>query len=136
MIKSKQQQGFTLVELLTIVSIIAILACIALPSYQNYVQKTRKEAVRADLIDNVRKLESYYNRNKSFTNFDSIAQNKSKNFFTIAGIYGDNDYRLTATPTDKNKGESQIIIYDSVDGMVSCDKTEANGSNTLDCNPF
>ena len=127
----KRQQGFTLIELLTVVIILGMLASIAYPTYQKYVRKTRMESARSDLIENVRKLEDYYHKNKSFTGFKStdLIQTKSNDYFTLTLVASDNDYEITAKPTSKNKKEKQSAIYKSLEGMFLC-------TDGKDCTPF
>jgi len=58
----KNQQGFTLIELMIVVAIIAILAAIALPAYQNYVARSQVTAGLADIRGGVTAFEEKINR--------------------------------------------------------------------------
>jgi len=62
----RNQQGFTLIELMIVVAIIAILAAIAIPLYLNYVaQAEGSEAT--NLMDGAKTaVVAYYNQNGSF----------------------------------------------------------------------
>ena len=51
--------GFTLIEVMITVAIIGILSAVALPSYQSYIQKSRRSEARVVLMDAASKQEQY-----------------------------------------------------------------------------
>jgi type IV pilus assembly protein PilE len=52
-------RGFTLIEIMIVVAILAILTAIAYPTYIDYVRKTKRAEVKAELLDLASKLQRY-----------------------------------------------------------------------------
>jgi len=50
MLRGKEANGFTMIELMIVVSIVGILATLAVPSYQGTLLRAREAALRQDLF--------------------------------------------------------------------------------------
>ena len=64
---ANRHQGFSLVELMITVAIVAILAAIAVPSYQDYVERTRRADAQGALMGLANALERYHTQNGTYT---------------------------------------------------------------------
>ncbi|EGQ9418015.1 pilin [Vibrio cholerae] len=64
--KNKQQQGFTLIELMIVVAVIGVLAAIAVPQYQKYVAKSEAASALATLTGLKTNAEAYTVETGSF----------------------------------------------------------------------
>lgn len=101
-IRSKEQLGFTLIELMIVVAMVAILAAIALPAYQRYVFRTRRAEGHEMLMRVAAAQERYY------TNFNQY----SSVIGTGAGGLG------FAAPTGCAAGDSANCYYNvSIAGL-------------------
>jgi type IV pilus assembly protein PilE len=57
---TRNQRGFTLVELMIVVAIVGILSALAYPSYQSHMQKTRRVAAAGCLMELAQWMERNY----------------------------------------------------------------------------
>ncbi|OUS73871.1 hypothetical protein B5G52_03665 [Pseudoalteromonas sp. A601] len=97
-----RQLGFTLIELMITLAIIAILATIALPSYQNYIERSRAQVAGADLVALSVALENHFQRQLSYTGATTSNVNwyQASTDYTITMTLTASTYSLKATGSE------------------------------------
>lgn len=114
-------RGFTLIELMVVIVIIAILAAIALPSYQNYVTKSKIKEAQTNLIALSLSSEQIYQRALSYP----------------VKTYNENSTpKITETPEFKTfKPSSNAFNYEykSTDGVEYILTASGNESRVNGC---
>ena len=129
-IKTKIQEGFTLVEILIVVVIIGILAAIAVPTYFNYVERGYASDAKVQMKNILENSKLYYSENDEFPEDVKLMNEEGyanvpeatlrKWQFTIElsyessqGISG----TITAESLDEMKGGAgKILMYDVQQG--------------------
>lgn len=119
----RNQDGFTLIELMIAVVVVAILAAIALPSYTAYVRRTACEDVKGTLTGAAGLMERYRAQNNTYVGASLGGYAKSpvdgNAIFTIAlgsqAATTSSTYDLTATPVAgavmDRAGMGTLILY-------------------------
>jgi type IV pilus assembly protein PilE len=64
--KAKKEEGFSLIELMTVVAVIGILAGVALPNYNEYVKRSKVNEALSGLSQMTTQLEQYYQDNRTY----------------------------------------------------------------------
>lgn len=93
--------GFTLIEIMVVVAIIAIIATIALPSYRDYVTKSRREAGKACLLQAAQQAERFYTANLTYEDLPEVfnCDSSTAPFYSVTSSNVEaRTYTLSATP--------------------------------------
>ena len=98
----RRHQGFTLIEVMIVVAIVAILAAVAIPSYTEYIQRSRIIESTSTLASMRVKMEQYFQDNRSYVNSctaGTVAPTPvATTFFTyLCSNLGNSTYLVTAT---------------------------------------
>jgi type IV pilus assembly protein PilA len=100
-IDMKEQEGFTLIELMIVIAIIGILAAIAIPQFSAYRKRSYNSAAQSDLKNFMIAQEAYFVNYHTYTNSAS-ALTGSYGAYTSENVTfriitaGDDTYSMTA----------------------------------------
>ncbi|KLV04495.1 hypothetical protein ABT56_15315 [Photobacterium aquae] len=106
------QKGLTLIEVMIVVAVLGIITAIAYPSYQEHVEKGRRTAAQASLMELQLWAEQYYTNspslNKTYPNSSDLSTGTNKcEQCTLADEY-------TYSISNTGKGQDRFIITASV----------------------
>lgn len=111
---SKQEQGFTLVELMVVMAVISILLMIAVPRYTMMVRHAKEATLREDLFTIRQAIDSYtVDKEKAPQSLDDLVQ---------AGY-------LKAIPVDPVTGRDDTWMPDTSDTVMDIDQTAGGIDN-------
>lgn len=134
--KSKEINGFTLLEMLIVVAIAGILASVAYPQYTEYVKRAARADAMVLLLDAANKQEQYYADNRSYTDdlsLINVPTTSENGYFTIAVEVPDAGTSFTITATAAAgavAGDAACTTFTITDTGV---KGSTGTSDTDDC---
>ena len=113
---TKQQRGFTLIELMIVVAIVAILAGIALPSYQQYVIRATRAAAQSEMFDIANREQQYFLANRVYADTATLGYALSTDVakrYTQAIVVGTGtppSFTITLTPIGSQVGDGDLVL--------------------------
>ncbi|WP_440531521.1 type IV pilin protein [Variovorax sp. YR566] len=111
--------GFTLIELMITVAIVAILAAVALPSYQQYVIRSKRSAAQAQMMDIANRQQQFLLANRSYADKTALTAsgyalpaevNSNYSYDIVLSTTGVPGYTLTLTPIGGQTGDGALTL--------------------------
>ncbi|MEZ5488959.1 MAG: type IV pilin protein [Gammaproteobacteria bacterium] len=136
---SRQEKGFTIIELLIAVAILGVLSAIAIPSYLDNVGRSRRSEAKTVLLEVASEQERFFSSNNSYTTNDfpltgvADGRESESGYYAVsvaacAGGAIANCFVATATAQNEQAGETCTTLTLSSTGIRG-----ATGGSADDC---
>lgn len=135
----KQVQGFTIIEVLVTLVIVAIVAAFAIPSYQSYIEKSRRADAFGCLLETAQRQENYFYQNSTYTTSLAnlgIAANTCGNdgYYTLAIAAGPSGNIATSFLLTATRAGVQVSDANCGDLTLNSAGVKGNKNATLAAN--
>jgi type IV pilus assembly protein PilA len=99
---AKDEQGFTLIELMIVIAIIGILAAIAIPQFSAYRTRSYNSAAQSDLRNMATAQEAFFVDNQRYCQTASLLSGATYGFYTSKNV--------TATVIAASTGVTRYVM--------------------------
>ena len=117
------KNGFALIELMVVVAIIGILAAIALPSYHQYLERSRRTVAQGQLLEEAQRLERHFLKNGSYETanlaFSASPPNGTPYYTMSLEAETPDTYLITAKPVGAQSNDAcGVLSVDQAGGRT------------------
>ena len=129
----KRQSGFSLVEIMVVVAIIVVVTAIALPSYRDYIIKSRLTEAFSSLASAHASAEQFWSNNRTYAGFSTATglPANTANFTFVLSNDTASTFTITATAAaDPISGAVYTIDQNGNRATTSAPTTWGGGSST------
>ncbi|MGJ7498269.1 type IV pilin protein [Variovorax sp. RT4R15] len=115
----RRANGFTLIELMITVAVVAILAAVALPSYRQYVVRSKRSAAQAQMMDIANRQQQFLLANRNYADKAALEVGAYVLPAEVSANYGYGivlattaipAYTLTFTPTGSQAADGALTL--------------------------